>query len=319
MPVPAKAKDGSAASADWAKRIAEAWRKSLVSVLEAGQLLIEAKAALSHGAFTAMIDGDLPFGSSTAQRLMAISRDQRLVNPAHVQHLPPHWGTLYELTKLDDRQFEDRLNDGTIRPDMDRKTIANQVKASNRAKKEADLGAKQRALPDKKYGVIYADPEWKFETWSENGQDRAAANHYMVNATSEIMKREVGQIAADDCVLFLWAIAPMLPDGIDVLRAWGFDYKSHAIWRKPTIITGYWFRFDHELLLVGTRGNIPAPAMGTQPNSVIDAVIDERVHSRKPERFYEIIEGYFPNLPKIELNARRARPGWDAWGNEAPQ
>jgi N6-adenosine-specific RNA methylase IME4 len=79
--------------------------------------------------------------------------------------------------------------------------------------------------------------------------------------------------------------------------------------------TGFWFRIQHEILLVGTKGNVPAPAPGTQWPSVIKAPPGR--HSEKPEIFYELIEAYFPTLPKIELNARRARPGWDVWGNEA--
>jgi N6-adenosine-specific RNA methylase IME4 len=186
-----------------------------------------------------------------------------------------------------------------------------------RARRERDLAAKQRALPDKKYGVVYADPEWRFEPYSrESGMSRAADNHYPTSAVDEISRRPVDKIAAKDCVLFLWATVPMLPDAIDVMRAWGFAYKSHFIWRKPKIGTGYWNRNRHELLLIGTCGNIPAPAMGTQFESVIDAPLGR--HSEKPDKFYDIIEAHFPNLPKIELNARRARKGWDAWGNEAP-
>ena len=99
------------------------------------------------------------------------------------------------------------------------------------------------------------------------------------------------------------------------MAAWGFDYKSHCIWTKDKIGTGYWFRNSHELLLVGTKGSIPAPAMGTQWASTVEGRVTK--HSAKPERFYELIEAYFPNLPKIELNARNTRKGWDAWGNEA--
>ena len=191
-----------------------------------------------------------------------------------------------------------------------------ELKKTLRADKEQALGAKQRALPQKRYGVIYADPEWRFETYSDNGMDRSADNHYPTSDLLDIINRPVGQIAADDCVLFLWATAPMLPQAIRVMQGWGFEYKSHVIWRKDRAGTGYWFRNWHELLLVGTRGHIPAPAMGTQFPSVIDAQVGE--HSAKPDAFYEAIERYFPSLPKIELNARRARAGWDAWGNEAP-
>jgi N6-adenosine-specific RNA methylase IME4 len=201
-------------------------------------------------------------------------------------------------------------------------TVIDQVasteeKKSRRENRERVLGECQAALPNKKYGVILADPEWRFEVYSrESGMDRAADNHYPTSGTDAICARPVGEIAAQDSALFLWATVPMLPDALRVMAAWGFDYKSHIIWKKDRIGTGYWFRNAHELLLVGTRGNIPAPAMGTQFPSVIDAPV--AVHSAKPEAFLEIIERYYPTLPKIELNRRGpARPNWDAWGNEA--
>ena len=82
---------------------------------------------------------------------------------------------------------------------------------------------------------------------------------------------------------------------------------------------GHWFRVDHEILLVATRGNVPAPAEGMQARSVFD-IPASRVHSEKPGLALGIIEQYFPTLPKIELNRRGPpRPGWDAWGNEAEQ
>lgn len=190
-------------------------------------------------------------------------------------------------------------------------------KSDRRAAREVDLAARQRALPDRRYGVIYADPEWRFEPFSrESGMDRSADNHYPTSTTDAIAARPVASIAADDCVLFLWATVPMLPDALRVMAAWGFVYKSHAIWFKNRIGTGYWFRNAHELLLVGTRGQPPAPAMGDQFSSVIEAPVG--AHSAKPNDFRELIESYFPTLPKIELNARSAREGWDAWGNEAP-
>jgi N6-adenosine-specific RNA methylase IME4 len=191
-------------------------------------------------------------------------------------------------------------------------------KAERRTEREAALGAKIAALPDKKYGVVLADPEWCFEPWSrETGMDRAADNHYPTSCTDVIAARDVPSIAADDCVLFLWATAPMLPHALVVMAAWGFNYVSNYVWAKDRIGTGYWNRNKHEHLLVGTKGKkIPAPAMGTQWESLISAPVGE--HSAKPECFHEMIEFYYPTLPKIELNARRARPGWEAWGYEAP-
>lgn len=193
------------------------------------------------------------------------------------------------------------------------------IKKARREKKEKDLAKKQRSLPEKKYGVIYADPEWRFEPYDrDSGMDRSADNHYPTSTTAEIILRPVPKIADKDCVLFLWATAPMLPHALRVMREWGFEYKTHAIWHKDKIGTGYWFRSRHELLLVGSKGkDIMAPAMGTQFESVFGAPVGE--HSAKPDCVYTMIESYFPNLPKIELNARRSRPGWDAWGYEAPE
>ena len=87
-----------------------------------------------------------------------------------------------------------------------------------------------------------------------------------------------------------------------------------VIWAKDRIGTGYWARNAHEHLLIGTKGNVPAPAPGTQPSSVM--TVKPSGHSKKPEIFHEIIEGIFPSLPKLELFARRPRPGWKVWGNE---
>ena len=198
------------------------------------------------------------------------------------------------------------------------KDVSTAAKKSRRAAREMELGAKQMALPEAKFGVIYADPEWQFASYSEEtGMDRAADNHYPTSPIETIKARPAGSLAADDCALFLWATVPMLPQALEVMVAWGFAYKSHTMWRKDRAGTGYWFRNVHEILLVGTRGKVPAPAMGDQWPSVIDAPVGE--HSAKPEKFYGLIEAYFPTLPKIELNARQARDGWARWGYEAPE
>jgi len=107
----------------WAARIAACWQASVHAIIEVGRLLTAAKDALPHGAFEAMIEADLPFSSSTARRLMAIGDDPRLSNRAHVHVLPPSWGTLYELTKLSDEEFERARTGGIIRPDMMRRDL----------------------------------------------------------------------------------------------------------------------------------------------------------------------------------------------------
>jgi N6-adenosine-specific RNA methylase IME4 len=193
----------------------------------------------------------------------------------------------------------------------------NKGKQEKRKAKEEDLATKIEALPDKRYGVILADPEWKFEFWSEAGKNASSPdNHYPTSALEVIKARDVPSIAADNCVLFLWATAPMLPQALEVMAAWGFTYKTNAAWDKMVAGTGFWFRGRHEHLLLGVKGEVPAPAPGQQAESVIEEM--RRGHSVKPEKVYQIIESYFPNVPKIELNAREARPSWDRWGAEAP-
>jgi len=193
----------------------------------------------------------------------------------------------------------------------------NKIKRDARAARELELGNRILALPKKKFGVIVADPEWRFEPWSrETGMDRAADNYYTTSPLDVIKARDVASIAADDSALFLWATQPMLPQALDVLETWGFAYKSHWIWAKDRISTGYWSRNKHEVLLFGTRGKIPCVAPGEQWDSLMEA--PRRGHSEKPEIFLEMVEAYFPNLPKIELNRRGpARKGWSAWGLEA--
>ena len=104
--------------AAWAQQILAGWRATVDAVLNAGRLLLEAKAALPHGEFGAMCESDLPFSARTAQCLMAITRDHRLQR--NLALLPPSWGTLYDITKLDDQQFERALSLNVIRPDTER-------------------------------------------------------------------------------------------------------------------------------------------------------------------------------------------------------
>ena len=193
-------------------------------------------------------------------------------------------------------------------------------KKTKRNAREAELGAKQIALPVAKFGVILTDDEWNYDTWSDLGMDRSAANHYPTSSLDQLKQRDVVSLAADDAVLFMWTTAPHLAQGIELMAHRGFEYKTCCIWKKIYAGKGHgmgrWFWINHEILMVGTRGNVPAPAPGDQWQSVIEAEVGE--HSAKPAIFHELIEAYFPTLPKIELNARVARPGWVRWGYEAP-
>lgn len=197
-----------------------------------------------------------------------------------------------------------------------RKAKSDQKKVS-RTEREVKLAEKISELPEQKYGVILADPEWHDEQYSdETGMDRHTANHYPTSTTDVIASRPVSDIAADDCVLMLWSTNQHLKDAIFVMSEWGFEYQSNYVWVKPSIGLGRWNRSRHEILLIGTRGSPVPPAQGEQWDSVIEA--PRRDHSAKPEKVAEMIEEYWPNVPKIELNRRGlARSGWSAWGNEA--
>jgi N6-adenosine-specific RNA methylase IME4 len=168
-------------------------------------------------------------------------------------------------------------------------------------------------LPAGKYGAILADPPWRFETWSQAGLDRAADNHYPTMSTREIMALSVAELAADDCVLFLWELTSARHAAMAVLDAWGFFFRTVAfVWAKEGGLgLGYWTRHRCELCLLATRG---------QPKR-LDAGVDQLVaaprgrHSEKPEEIAARIERLVAG-PYIELFARKLRPGWDAWGNE---
>ena len=215
-------------------------------------------------------------------------------------------------------EIQRRYRQRKKRERLDPKTVAKQER---RAERERFLGAKQLAMPGpKKFGVIVEDYEWDFEVWSrDTGMDRHAANHYPTSqdahTAEEIVERTSDRFACadDDCVLFMWTTVPHLAVAIDVMRQRGFRYVSNYVWGKDKTGTGHWNRNKHEQLLIGVKGNIPAPAPGTQLESLILAAVGE--HSAKPECFLDMIDAYFPSLPKIELDRRgEPRPGWQAWG-----
>lgn len=195
------------------------------------------------------------------------------------------------------------------------------VKQYHRAERERMLGERQMEAPDGIFGVILEDFEWDFATYSEAGKDsRHASNHYptaaQAHSPQEIVERTADRFAkADkDCVLFMWTTGPHLAIALQVMALRNFDYRCQFIWLKNRMITGYWQRGMHEILLVGTRGKPPAPAPGKQFRSVLEGEVRE--HSHKPDWQYTLIESYFPTLPKLELNPGddEERPGWTRWG-----
>lgn len=164
-----------------------------------------------------------------------------------------------------------------------------------------------------RYPVIYADPPWRYEHIET--ESRAVENQYPTMALDEIKALDLDAITLDDCVLFMWATSPKLAEAFEVLNAWGFEYRTCAVWDKQKIGMGYYFRQQHELLLVAVRGQPLTPAPANRPSSVLSFPRGE--HSAKPAEVYELIEAMYPELPKLEMFCRSPRDGWGAWGNQA--
>lgn len=179
-------------------------------------------------------------------------------------------------------------------------------------------------LPHNHFGAILADPPWKFDTWSEKGDDRAP--DYSTMTIDEIARMPVQSLAAKDCVLFIWICWPTMHRALDVIKAWGFTYKTCAFsWVKADgtqvdmfgddypvqIGSGYWTRANSEVCLLATCGK-PTRLNADVRQSII---APRREHSRKPDGIHERIERLVGG-PFIELFARQKRPGWTVWGNQ---
>lgn len=169
----------------------------------------------------------------------------------------------------------------------------------------------------RKYPVIYADPPWRYEMPAMGGTNRSIENHYPTMTLEEICAMPVSELAADDAMLYMWATAPKLPECLEVVKAWGFEYRTHMVWDKQKIGMGYHARNQHEILLICKRGEIPPPQAGTQPSSIYSEPRGR--HSAKPQFFYEMIEAAYPGLAKIELFCRSPRDGWSVWGNQSEE
>jgi len=165
-------------------------------------------------------------------------------------------------------------------------------------------------LPEGPFEVILADPPWQL---GSPDSPSAPEQHYATLSVEEIKALTVP--AADDAVLFLWAVNCLHREALEVMDAWGFTYKAQLVWVKDRSGTGNWVRNQHELLLIGRKGSFPAPDPEDRVASVVQAKRGR--HSQKPACVYELIERMYPLASKLELFARgKPRAGWVAWGNE---
>ena len=167
-------------------------------------------------------------------------------------------------------------------------------------------------LPTGKYRVIYADPPWSYGNTMPPGTTQPD-EYYRLMATPDISAMPVRDLAEDDAVLFLWTTSPHLEESFDVIRGWGFKYKTSFVWDKVKHNMGHYNSVRHEFLLVCVRGSCP-PDVPKLFDSV--QVCERGEHSVKPELFREIIDTIYPFGTRLELFARRPVNGWDVYGNE---
>lgn len=173
----------------------------------------------------------------------------------------------------------------------------------------------------KKYNIIYADPPWAYKVWSDKGEGRSAESHYRTMTLDDIKKLPVNNIADKNCALFMWVTYPCLEQGLEVMKAWGFRYKTCAFsWIKmnkkkdtPFVGMGYYTRANNEICLLGVKGK-PLERKSRKVQQVVMSQIRE--HSRKPDEVRNRIVELFGDLPRVELFCRHPEDGWDSIGNE---
>lgn len=201
------------------------------------------------------------------------------------------------------------------------KTITEVKKEQKEEKKRQERDAKNAEIMKiiesgklehvEEFEIVLADPPWRYD-FSET-ECRKIENNYPTATIEDICKH--APKTTENAILFLWATAPKLREAMQVVDAWGFEYKTHAIWDKCKIGMGYWFRGQHELLIVATKGNASPPIAENRVSSIFKEARGE--HSKKPDCVYEWIESAFVSYKKLEMYARSNRPGWHSWGAEA--
>ena len=197
-----------------------------------------------------------------------------------------------------------------------------QVQHFRREQKRESM-AESAAWPEGAYRVIYADPPWQYGNAgvivAQAGSELygMAHRHYPTMSQADLCALDVQALALPDSVLWLWATVPLLAEALEVIAAWGFEYKTHFVWDKRRHNFGHYSSVQHELLMLATRGSC-LPDIDQKVRSVIEVERTGR-HSEKPAEFRELIDTLYPHGPRIELFARGSAPGWDLWGNEAEQ
>lgn len=181
----------------------------------------------------------------------------------------------------------------------------------------------RRALAGRRFGTVLADPPWRFvNRTGKMAPEHRRLSRYGTMGLDEIAALPVAEVAAEVAHLYLWVPNALLPEGLRILSAWGFAYKSNLVWHKVRKDggsdgrgVGFYFRNVTELVLFGTRGR-GARTLAPGRRQVNLLATRKREHSRKPDELYAIAEACSPG-PRLEIFARGTRPGWTGWGDQA--
>lgn len=263
------------------EEICQAARRTIQNAIRIGELLTQRRAELKHGQWLPWLDENINFDQKTAWNYMRLYEERDKLG--NVPNLSDAYRRLADIAREEKREdYFQRLSQSTA----------------------------SEAPPLGPFEVIVADPPWQYEFTPSPA--RRIENQYDTLGLEQIAAHRPD--ASTDAVLFLWSPTPLLPEALRVMDSWGFRYRSAAIWDKQRLGMGFWFRIQHENLLVGTQGNplaVPEPAR-------VRSIFSEpwAGHSIKPRTVYEWIERAFPGTQKLEMYARQARPGWAVWGNE---
>ncbi len=224
--------------------------------------------------------------------------------------------TFQQIAEIPDNIFETAIAEKkeAVNKAVSELTTTGMLQVAKELKREDAIKNKVhvfREMPTDKFNIIYADPPYRYEFSETN--TRQVENQYPTMELEDIKKLEVP--SADNSVLLLWSPPPKLREALDIMEAWGFTYRTSAVWDKVIIGMGYWLRSQHELLLLGIKGEFQPPIPANRFSSVYSEKRER--HSKKPDYYYKMIEQMFPTDKYLEVFARQKyNEKWEIYGNE---
>lgn len=239
-----------------------------------------------------------------------IDTKKELAKVANVSH-----DTIAKVKTIQEKaspEIKEKLITGEMSINQAHKEIKKEEKEIQRKIIRETLDKQELKIKDKKYRIIYADPPWQYNNAMPE-YVTTPDDYYLLMTTEDICNMPVKNIAEKNAVLFLWTTSPHLPEALEVVKAWGFEYKTTFIWDKVKHNMGHYNSVRHEILLVCVRGSC-TPDVKKLHDSVV--VIERTEHSKKPDYFRELIESLYIYGNKIELFAREVKDGWDKFGNQ---